>query len=163
MWWLSSLLLPDMQIKLELMLYMRACGLPFHWLWGWCINLSSVIGIDIICPEMLFSWWGDGKVLREGATGHVNLIMGHREHQSMGQCPGRGSPILPGGARSVDSHWVDKIEGLGEQDVSRTGRGPLLPKYLLSTWEHIMLQRWEGQHYSQKVFNVRILFMVLSG
>lgn len=79
----------------------------------------------------------------------VNLIMGHRGHQSTGQCPRRGSPILSGRSAVRGQLLVAKVEGWREQDVNRTGRRDLLPKYLLSTWGYISLQRRKAQDYSQ--------------
>ena len=117
--------------------------------WKSYSNPFSVKDFSIICPGILSSWWGDGKVLREWATWQVNLIMEHRGHQSTGQCPRRDSPILSGRGAVCGQQMVAKVEGWREQDVIRTGRRDLLPKYLLSIWGYITLQRWEAQDYFQ--------------
>ena len=57
----------------------------------------------------------------------------------------------------MDSHWAAKVEGLGEQDVSRTARRPLQPKYLLSQFSSVQFSHsvvsnslglWLGQESS---------------
>ena len=81
--------------------------------WKSYSNPFSVKDFSIICPGILSSWWGDGKVLREWATWQVNLIMEHRGHQSTGQCPRRDSPILSG--RGAVRRWWRRVRGGGSR------------------------------------------------